>query len=168
LRHKEKDHIAAFTILDQALRDHPGNWELVRVQAEMIRDIEGPEGALPLVEDFVREHWWHAGASIVLGGLLLEIGDLPKAAEAFRQASRLDVYDTETLNLVALVYVRQNRLEDASKMQRAAIARRPNESRQYLILADILGKMGRAEEAKTALAQVTRLQAAARVEPTPN
>jgi Tfp pilus assembly protein PilF len=164
LRHKEKDHVAAFAILDRARLDHPGNWELVRLQAEMIRDIEGPAKALPVVENFVREHWWHARASIALGGLLLEIGDLPQAAAAFRQASRLDVYDTEALNLVALVYVRQNQFEDASKTQRLAIARQPNEPRQYLILADILGKMGRAAEAKTALAQVTRLQAAARGE----
>jgi protein O-mannosyl-transferase len=168
LRYKVKDHVGAFAILNQALRDHPGNWELVRLQAEMIRDIEGPSRALPVVENFVREHWWHAGASIALGGLLLEMGALPRATAAFRQASRLDVYDTEALNLMALISVRQNQLEDASKTQRVAIARQPNEPRQYLILADILGKMGRAEEAKTALAQVTRLQAVARAEPIPN
>ena len=168
LRHKEKDDVAAFAILDQALRDYPGNWELVRLQAEMIRDIEGPAKALPVVENFVREHWWHAGGSIALGGLFFEIGDLPQAEAAFRQASRLDVYDTEALNLVALICVRQNQLEDASKAQRVAIARQPQEPRQYLILADILGKMGRAEEAKTALTQVTRLQAAARVGPIAN
>ena len=168
LRHKEKDDTAAFAILEQALRDHPGNWELVRLQAEMIRDIDGPAKALLVVQNFVREHWWHARASIALGGLLLEIGDLPRAAAAFRQASRLDVYDTEALNLVALVFVQQNQLEDASKTQRVAIARQPNEPRQYLILADILGKMGRAEEAKTALAQVTRLQAAAEAGSVPN
>jgi Flp pilus assembly protein TadD len=168
LRHKEKDDIAAFAILDQALRDYPGNWELVRLRAEMIRDIEGPAQALPIVENFVRQHWWHAGASIALGGLLLEIGDWPQAAVVFRQASRLDVYDTEALNLVALICVRQNQLKEASETQRVAIARQPNEPRQYLILADILGKMGRVEEAKIALAQVTRLQAAARGESIPN
>lgn len=165
LRHKEKDDIAAFGILDQALRDYPGNWELVRLQAEMIRDIEGPAKALPVVEDFVRGHWWHAGASITLGGLFLEIGDLPQAMEAFRQASRLDVYDTEALNLVALICVRQNQLDDASKTQRVAIARQPKEPRQYLILADILGKMGRGEEARGALAQVRHLQALAKTQP---
>lgn len=168
LRHQEKDDVAAFAILDQALRDYPGHWELVRLQAEMIRDIEGPAKALPVVKNFVREHWWHAGASIALGGLHLELGDLAQAATAFRHASRLDVYDTEALNLVALICVRQDQLEDASKTQRAAIARQPHEPRQYLILADILGKMGRVEEARTALAQVTRLQAAARGGSIPN
>jgi tetratricopeptide (TPR) repeat protein len=164
LRHQEKDDVAAFGILDQALRDYPGNWKLVRLQAEMIRDIEGPAKALPVVENFVREHWWHAGASITLGGLFLEIGDLPQATEAFRQASRLDVHDAESLNLLALVDVRQDRLQDACATQRRAISRQPDQPRQYLMLADILGKMGRAEEAKAALAQVTRLQAAVRTE----
>jgi tetratricopeptide (TPR) repeat protein len=164
LRHKEKDDIAAFAILNQALRDYPGNWELVRLQAEMIRDIEGPARALPVVENFVREHWWHAGAAITLGGLFLEIDDLPQARAAFRKASRLDVYDTEALNLVALTCVRQNQLEDASKIQRVAISRQPNEPQQYLILADILGKMGRGEEARGALAEVRHLQALAKMQ----
>jgi Flp pilus assembly protein TadD len=168
LRHKEKDHIAAFAILDQALRDHPGNWELVRLQAEMIRDVEGPARALPVVQNFVREHWWHAGASITLGGLFLEIGDLPQATEAFRQASRLDVHDAESLNLLALVDVRQDRLQDACATQRRAISRQPDQPRQYLLLADILGKMGRAEEAKAALSQVMRLQATVRAESVAN
>ena len=162
LRHKEKDHIAAFGILDQALRDYPGNWELVRLQAEMIRDIEGAARALPVVENFVREHWWHAGASITLGGLFLEIGDLPQATEALRHASRLDVHDVESLNLLALVDVRQDRLQDACATQRRAVSRQPDQPRQYLMLADILGKMGRADEAKAALAQVARLQAEVR------
>jgi Flp pilus assembly protein TadD len=120
------------------------------------------------VKNFVREHWWHAGASITLGGLFLETGDLARAKEAFRNASRLDVYDAEALNLMALVSIRQNKLEEACRTQRRAVARQPDQSRQYLLLSDILQKMGRTEEANAASAQVTRLQTVARAGSIPN
>jgi Flp pilus assembly protein TadD len=162
LRHKEKDDVSAFSILERARRDYPGTWELVRFQAQMIREIEGPARALPVVKKFVREHWWHAGASIALGGLLLEMGDLPQAEEAFRHASCLDVHDAEALNLMALLSVRQNKLEEACKTQRRAVARQPDQPRQYLLLSDILGKMGRTEEARETLAEVSRLESMVR------
>lgn len=162
LRHKEKDDVAAFSILERARRDYPGNWELIRLQAQIIRETEGPAEALPVVKDFVRDHWWHAGASITLGGLFLEVGDLQQAEEAFRHASMLDVHDAEALNLMALVCVRQNKLEDACLIQRRAVARQPDQPRQYLLLSDILSKLGRAEEAREALGEVSRLESLAR------
>lgn len=162
LRHKEKDDVAVFSILERARRDYPGNWELISFQAQMIREIEGPAGALPVVQNFVREHWWHAGASITLGGLFLEIGDLPQAEENFRHASILDVHDPAALNLIALLDVRQNKLEDACKTQRRAVARQPDHPRQYLILSDILTRMGRVDEARETLAHVSRLESMAR------
>jgi protein O-mannosyl-transferase len=162
LRHKERDDAAAFSILERARRDFPGNWELICFQAQMVHEIEGPTRALPLVRDFVRDHWWHARASITLGGLFSEIGDLPQAEGAFRHASMLDVYDAEALNLIALLDVRQNKLEDACKAQRRAVARQPDQPRQYLLLSDILNKMGRTEEARATLAEVSRLESMAR------
>src|SRR5205823_14398685 len=130
----------------------PGNWELISFQAQMVREIEGPAGALPVVKNFVRDHWWHAGASIAVGRLYLEMDDLRQAEEAFRHASTLDVYDPEALNLIALLDIRQNKLEDACKTQRRAVARQPDQPRQYLILSDILSRMGRVAEARETLA----------------
>ena len=161
LRHKAKDDVAAFSILERARRDYPGNWELISFQAQMIREIEGPAGALPIVKNFVRDHWWHAGASITLGGLFLEMGDSPQAEENFRHASILDVHDAEALNLIALMDMHQNRFDDAYKIQRRAIAAPADEPRQYLLLAEILEKMNRTSEAREAMAQISRLQALA-------
>lgn len=164
LRHKEKDDAGALGILDQALHDYPGNWELVRLQAEILRENKGPAGALPVVQNFVREHWWHASASITLGGLFLETDDLVRAAEAFQHASRLDVYDTEALNLLAMISMRRSEFEDAWQFQRKAVARQPDQPRQYLILSDILGKLGRHDEAKAALAEAEILEALAKAQ----
>jgi Flp pilus assembly protein TadD len=161
LRHQEKDDTAALGILDRALLDYPGNWELVRLQAEILRENKGPAAALPVVQDFVRKHWWHAGASITLGGLFLETDDLGRATSAFRHASRLDVHGTEALNLLAMISVRRSEFEDAWRIQSRAVARQPEDPRQYLILADILEKMGRHDEARAALTQAQALEALA-------
>ena len=39
-----------------------------------------------------------------------------------------------------------------------AVARQPDEPRQYLLLSEILDKMGRSEDARAALAEVSRLR----------
>ena len=62
------------------------------------------------------------------------------------------------LNQTALLRINQHRFEEACAIQRRAIARQPDEPRQYLILSDILEKMGRGDEARAALAQVQHLQ----------
>lgn len=162
IRHKEKDDGAAFSILAGALREYPGNWELINLQAQMIRETEGPSSALPVVKDFVRKHWWHAGAAMTLGSLCLEMGDLKQARDAFRDAGMLDVHDAKALNLIALIEVRENKLENACKTQRRALARQPDQPRQYLILADILTRMGRSDEAQAELAEASRLELKAR------
>ena len=57
--------------------------------------------------------------------------------------------------------VRQNRLEAAYTTQRRAVARQPDQPRQYLILSDILTKMGRSDEARAAVAQASKMKAIA-------
>ena len=57
--------------------------------------------------------------------------------------------------------VRQNKLEDACKTQRRAVARQPDQPRQYLLLSDILTKMGRTDEAREMLPEVSRLDSMA-------
>ena len=102
LRHKEKDDQTALAVMAKARKEYPGIWDLISFEAELLRESLGPATALPLVQDFVRSHWWHSGASIALGRLHSEIGDHAKAEAAFRHASWLDVHDAEALNLMAL------------------------------------------------------------------
>jgi len=161
LRHREDDDETALAVMEKARADYPGVWNLISFESEILRGSRGPSAALPLVQDFVRGHWWHSGAAIALGRLHSELGDVAKAEEAFRHASWLDVYDVEALNLLALLDVRQNKLEEACKIQRRAVARQPDQPRQYLLLADILKQMGHADEASEMLIKVDRLQAMA-------
>jgi tetratricopeptide (TPR) repeat protein len=166
--YNDRELASALTVVQKARADFPGTWPLIKLESEVLEALEKNDDALALVQEFSRANWWHAPAAITLGRIHLEAGRFTEAAAALRHASRLDVHDAEALNLLALVDVRQDRLQDAYVTQRRAISRQPDQPRQYLMLADILGKMGRDEEAKAALAQVTRLQAAVRAEPIAN
>jgi Flp pilus assembly protein TadD len=129
----------------------------------LTRQTKGPEAALQLVEGFARKNSWHYGAAVALGRLYAQKGDVPRAEVALRHASWLDVHDAEALNLIASMSLRQNHLEDAYRTQCRAVARQPDEPRQYVLLSNILEKMGRPAEAKLAGAEVTRLESLARL-----
>jgi len=168
LAHIQNDDQRALAIIDRARHDYPGIWNLISFQAELLRRTRGADAALPIIEDFVKNHSWHCEAFIALGRLCWEAGDPVGAEKAFRHASWLDVYDAEALSALALLEVQQNRLEDAFHTQRRAVSRQPDQTRPYLLLSDILEKMGRPAEAQAALARVNHLQALARLQPTPN
>ena len=96
---------------------------------------------------------------MALGRLYAEKGDALRAETALRHASWLDLHDADALRDIALIRLRQNRLDDAFRTQQRAIARQPDEPRQYILLSEILKKMGCDEKARAALAQVSRLRA---------
>jgi tetratricopeptide (TPR) repeat protein len=163
-----KDDQGALEVLGQARRDYPGVWRLISLESELLRKAHGPAAALPTVQEFARTNWWHFEAEFALGKLYHELGEIADAEAAFRRASRLDIHDVAALNHSALLSMNQQRFDEAYALQRRAIARQPDEPRQYLILSDILGKMGRATEAQAAIAQVNRMQALAESAALPN
>ena len=150
-------------MLERARVDYPHTWEIISLEAEILRLTKGPNAALHLVENFAQQNWWHYGASIALGRLYFEAGNLQSAELAFHHASLLDVHDVEALNLIATMSMRQNHLEDAFRAQRRAVARQPDEPRQYVMLSNILEKMGRRDEARLAMAKVSQLQSLAQM-----
>ncbi len=156
---KDKDDAGALSIAEKARHDYPGVWEIIRFESELLRETQGPDPALRLVGEFVGENWWHRGAAVALGRLYAEKGESEKAYAILRHASWLDIYDAEAFNTIAEMRLRQNRLSDACAAQRRAVARQPDQPRQYALLSDILDKMGRCDEARAALVQSARLKA---------
>jgi protein O-mannosyl-transferase len=161
LRHNAKDDHTALEILEKTRRDFPQVWDLVAFQSEVLRQKGDVDLALQLVQTFADKNWWHYGAALALGRLYAEEGDAECSETALRHASRLDVHETNALNLIATMRLRENRLAEAFTTQSRAVARQPDEPRQYILLSNILEKMGRAEEARAALAQVSHLRALA-------
>lgn len=158
LRHKQKDDVGAIAVLQKARVDYPNTWELISSESELLREADNLDAALDLIRPFAQDNWWHQRAWLAFGRLLAQKGDIEAAATALRHASRLDIHETAALNLIALMRLRQNRLEDAFRTQRQAVARQPDQPRQYMLLSDILDKMGRDDEARAALANVSRLR----------
>ncbi len=168
LRHQEKKDPQALAILERARVDYPHTWEVISLEAEILRVTQGPAAATQLVKNFVHQNWWHYSASLALGRLYFEAAKLKDAEIAFHHASLLDVHDVDALNLIAMMSMRQNHLEEACHVQRRAVARQPDEPRQYVILSNILEKMGKTEEARLAMGEVSRLQALAQTQPIAN
>ena len=166
VRHNAGDNNAAFAVLDQARAAHPGVWEIVSYESQLRRETGRKDEALELIEQFAREHSWHYGAAVALGRLYAEANDVAKAETALTHASRLDVHDAEALHLMAMIKFRANDLDAAFRAQRCAIRRQPDQPSQYILLSNILERMGRNDEARAALAQVSRLRALADVRAT--
>lgn len=158
----------ALEVLAEARREYPGVWPLISFESEQIRKSRGPAAAIAPVEEYARSNWWHLPSQVALGKLYWEMGDVAHAEDAFRRASRLDIHDVSSLNMIALLNVNQSHFDEAYRVQRRAIARQPDEPRQYLILSDILEKMGRGEEARAMIAQVSRMKAMAGVQTAAN
>ncbi len=159
IQRQKNDLPAALKILAQARADYPGIWEIASLESEYLRQNKDSGAALSLISDFARQHWWHYGASLALGRLYAEMGDPERAVTALQHASRLDVHEVEALNLIAHMRLRQNRLADACQAQKRAVARQPDAPRQYLLLSDILERMGQTAEARIAIENVARLRA---------
>ncbi len=160
-RHNAGNNQAAFAILEKARKEYPQVWEIVSFESELLRKERGPDAVLKLVEDFAHDNWWHYDAYLALGRLYAQEGDATRAEAALRHASWLDIHSTDALQLIVLMRLRQNRFEEAAQTQRRAIARQPDEPHQYILLSNILEKMGREDEACAALAQASRLRALA-------
>ena len=161
LRHSAKDDKGALEVLESSRLEYPDVWEIISLESELLRQTQGPDAALRLVEDFTRKNWWHYGASLALGRVYAEKGDIERADSALSHASWLDVHETDALNLIVHIRMRQNRFEDARRAQRRAVSRQPDEPRQYVLLSTILDKMGRGDEARAAIAESVRLRALA-------
>jgi Flp pilus assembly protein TadD len=168
MAHARKDDQAALAIVDKAWDDYPGTWEVARYKAELLRTTRGAPAALPIVEKFTQDHSWHCNAFIALGRLYWENGDAARAEKAFRHASWLDVHDVEALGALAILQMQQNRFDDAFRTQSRAVSRQPDEIRPYLLLSDILQKMGRTTDALAATAEIARLKTLAQAQPTAN
>ena len=161
LKHEAKDDESALKILKDARAVYPHVWELISFESELRRLTQGPEAAISIVEGFVHANWWHHGAVLALGHLYAQKNDAERAEAELRLASKLDVHDAESLRLIALIRLNQKRFEEAAKIQRSAIARQPDQPSQYVLLSNILERMGRTDEARAALAEVSRLRAIA-------
>ena len=148
----------ALRVLAEARSRHPKAWPVAEMEVELLRRTRGPEAALPIAQQFAERNWWHYSAFLALGKLKAQQGDVAAALTALRHASRLDVRETEALNLTARIELNRGHLEAALGAQRRALSRQPDRPSQYLLFSEVLKQMGRIEQAEEALEQARSLQ----------
>jgi Flp pilus assembly protein TadD len=159
---KEKGNTAAaLALLARARESNPHVWELVSLEADILGTTAGAEAALSLIEQFAHANWWHASAFIKLGRKQMEAANFAAADAAFRHAARLDVHDPVALGLLASSKVKQNQLSEACAIQQRAVERRPHDPHHRIVLAHILKRMGRDDDAHATLGRALAMQASA-------
>ena len=148
----------ALLLLASTRSRHPDVWAVAEMEVELLRRRRGPAAALPIAQNFTDKTWWQYSAFLSLGKLKAQQGDVAGALAALRHASRLDIRETEALNLMARIELNRGHLEAALNAQRRALSRQPNRPSQYLLFSEVLTQMGRTEQAEEALEQARSLQ----------
>ena len=154
----------ALAIMREAREKFPETWDLAKYESDLVAQIDGAPAAIAPVERYARDRWWHQDAWLTLGQLRFTAQDFDGAAEAMRHAARLDIHDARPFANIARIEMTRNHLEAARVAQQTAIDRDPNHPSRYLVLADILDKLGRKSEAAAALQQAETLRASVRTD----
>ena len=149
---------SALAVLERARKIYPEVWELISLESEIVRLTRGPDAALRFIDSSPRKTGGIIRPRSRSAGFMRkrEMPILPRPPCSERAA---DVHETEALRLIANVRLRQQQFGEALSSQKRAVARQPDEPRQYVLLSDILMKMGRDTEAHTASLKASELRA---------
>jgi len=162
LHHQAQRRDEALAVLAEARGRFPAIWELVKFESELRAGSSNHSAALPPVAEFAANHWWHLDAWLTLGRLRSLAGQPDEAITALRAASRLDIYNAAALEGIASIELARDHPEAALREQLSALTREPDQPRHYLMLGTILEKLGRPQEALSAVRKAQRLAAEAR------
>lgn len=148
----------ALRILANAREMEPKVWQLAQMQSEVVRRTQGPEAALPIIQEFADANWWQYSAFLALGKLKAQQGDAEAALKALAHASRLDIRETEALNLMTRIELRAQNLRGALASQKRAVSRQPDQPSQHRLYSEVLMQMGRTEQAHEAVETAKALE----------
>jgi tetratricopeptide (TPR) repeat protein len=159
LRARQGDLHEALRIVREAKKLFPDRWDLTKREAALSTALGDSAGAAKCLERFLDDNWWHAEARLTLAELQLQAGAFATAMTTLRVAEWLDLHNARPYAIKAQVEIARERYDAACDAQRAAIRRNPGEPMQYRVLAAILHKLGRDEEARAAYHKAQALAA---------
>jgi Flp pilus assembly protein TadD len=111
-----------------------------------------------LLEDAVRLAPKYAPALRLLGAVLLTRGSTQRALDVIQQAVVANPLNPETYFDMGRAYFRSGKLSEALDTIRRALILEEDDARYYSLLGDILTKMKRPAEARTAVEQAAQLK----------
>jgi tetratricopeptide (TPR) repeat protein len=158
LKYDRGESEAALEILERAIASDPEVFLLHEFRARILWKARGAVAAMPVMDQFVRDHWWHYGARVMLGRLQIDSGDIDQGITTLRRAATLDIHSNEPYALIAQAELNRGNLEGAYQAQLRAVRRNGELPSQQLVLADILTRMGRSDEAQEATLRAEELR----------
>ena len=148
--HEERPARSA-QLIREALGDSP-TWEMLQGYAGLVAAWGRPDEAVSKLQTFLEKNPGFAAGYRVLANALASSGDLPSAVRAQRRAYELARQTTADLRRAVSMLVRSQDEDAALEMVREHLAKRPQDNPARLLLAQLLGKSGRIDEAVTELA----------------
>ena len=145
-------------ILKEAMEIHPGIWDLVAYQAQILQQMKGPAAAIPEVQKYVDARWWHFGASMMLGDLRGDNGETDAARAAWNNAARLDIHNAQPFIRMARFEIGKEQYPQALEAQKKVLEREPDQPGNFIMLAAILDQLDRKAEAAAALGAAEELR----------
>ena len=120
---------------------------------------QGPEAALPIIQQFAEANWWQYPAHLALGKVKSATRRRRRGARsALRHASRLDIRETEALNLMTRISAARGQSQAALRAQRRAVARQPDQPSQHRLVCGGVETAGHDDQAEKAIATAKALE----------
>lgn len=145
--HKERRSAEALTLVREWKPLHPHTWDLTGFEANVLRETEGPQAALAVVENYAHAHWWHLPSQLGMASLQREMGDFHLALATARHAQRLDIRGAAALDEAARNLAALGRFAEALESQAEAVARAPANPEYLDFFSAVLLQLGRRSEA---------------------
>lgn len=143
------DPVGALRILELALAEHPGSFELRRAQAGVFRKAHRDEAAEALLRDLLGERPHEAGCAFALAELLIEKLRPRAAGEVLRTCFENDPQDPNLAIRAIELLDEADRKADALAIADLAIAAAPGDARLHAYAGMLrlqLGEFARARE----------------------
>jgi tetratricopeptide (TPR) repeat protein len=135
-------------ITRDAAASHPDDWILQENLAQAQQQIGDVAGSINSLKSVVRLLPQSADAWQCLGMALSAAKQDDEAVAAFQKASEVSPESVVSLNSLAELYARENRPDDAARLYRDVLRRKPYWGPAHLGLGKILDAMGKTQEAK--------------------
>ncbi len=135
LRLKEGNYDEALAVIDDAIKQYPGVWDVVQFKANILQSMGRVPDAIVCMKAYTDAHWWQYQSFINLGQLYRLNGDGSNAIAAYQHAASLDIHSGEPYFRIAEIDENLLHQPDAAREARiTGLTRNPEISK---ILSDL-------------------------------
>ncbi|MGE5241007.1 MAG: tetratricopeptide repeat protein [Bacteroidota bacterium] len=132
---------------EEALKLSPGWEEAALFKARILLSLKEPQKARAFYESFLERNPGATGVRLNYARFLIDQKEWQKALEEFKRVAAAVPNDADTIYAVGLLSLQNNRLDDAEKYLKQALALRPQNDQARLYLGQVAEQSKRYPEA---------------------